>query len=280
MIYIIVPTFARVEDTKNFLSSIQESIKKDYLVLLIDDHPEKPTFKEINQNINVKVFPQQNELWWVGCINYGIQVLYEHYELGEDDIVIFANNDIQIKKDSFDILYNEIQREKEQIIHPRTFNQNGEEVSSGAKIFTFFPYVTSHPKKFTKEKEIIHMGTGRFLMMGASVLNKVGSINHDLIQYGGDNDFTLSASQFHKIRTYIMRDALCTLDDVHTGLKNHNIRNLNELLTSFFAIKSPNNIKYRYILFKKYFGRIGASFITLNISFNTLIKFIIKKFIN
>ena len=124
------------------------------------------------------------------------------------------------------------------------------------------------------------MGTGRFLMMGASVLNKVGSINHDLIQYGGDNDFTLSASQFHKIRTYIMRDALCTLDDVHTGLKNHNIRNLNELLTSFFAIKSPNNIKYRYILFKKYFGRIGASFITLNISFNTLIKFIIKKFIN
>ena len=64
MIYIIVPTFARVEDTKNFLSSIQESIKKDYLVLLIDDHPEKPTFKEINQNINVKVFPQQNELWW------------------------------------------------------------------------------------------------------------------------------------------------------------------------------------------------------------------------
>ena len=66
MIYIIVPTFARVEDTKKLLSSIQKSIEKEYLVLLIDDHPEKPTSRSIEQNNNVKVFPSNEELWWVG----------------------------------------------------------------------------------------------------------------------------------------------------------------------------------------------------------------------
>ena len=40
------------------------------------------------------------------------------------------------------------------------------------------------------------MGTGRFLMMSGSVLKKVGFINQNLAQYGGDNDFTLSAKRF------------------------------------------------------------------------------------
>jgi len=31
MIYIIVPTFARIEETTRFLASIEKSINKDYL---------------------------------------------------------------------------------------------------------------------------------------------------------------------------------------------------------------------------------------------------------
>ena len=276
MIYIIVPTFARVEDTKKLLSSIQKSIEKEYLVLLIDDHPEKPTSRSIEQNNNVKVFPSNEELWWVGSINAGIQLLFNSYNLKDSDTVIFANNDIQIDKISFDILHGEIQKNKNQIIHPRTFDQLGVEVSSGAKIITLFPYITRHPKNFKKEKEIIDMGTARFLMMSGGVLNQVGYINNNLVQYGGDNDFTLSAKRFHKINTYILRDAVCSLDDIQTGLKNHNIQNFKELYKSFFSLKSPNNIKYRFRLFQKYFGKIGAFFITLNMSINTIIKFIIK----
>ena len=114
--------------------------------------------------------------------------------------------------------------------------------------------MTKHPKNFKEPKEIIDMGTGRFLMMSGSVLKKVGFINQNLAQYGGDNDFTLSAKRFHNIYTYIHRDAICNLNDSQTGIKNHNIQNLNELFKSFFSIKSPNNIKYRYRLFKKFLG--------------------------
>jgi GT2 family glycosyltransferase len=277
MIYIIVPTFSRVEETNKLLSSIQNSIKKEYLVLIIDDHPQKVTFNAIKNNNRVEVLLSEKELWWVGSVNLGIKFLFDKYNLQDEDIVVFANNDVQIDKGCFDILEQEMQKNKNQIVHPRTFDQDEVEVSSGAKILTFFPYITRHPKDFKKGKEIIDMGTARFLMMSGSVLNKVGYINQDLVQYGGDNDFTLSAKRFHDIDTYIIRDAICRLDDTQTGIKNHNIPSLKELYRSFFSIKSPNNIKYRYIFFKNFFGKVGAFFITGSLFLNTVVKFMIRK---
>ena len=112
MIYILVPTYARVEETKKFLGSIQDSIKQEYLVLVIDDHPDKITYKSIEQNEQIKVFPSEREIWWVGSINFGIQTLFEKYNLEDDDIVVFANNDVQIDKDSFELLHDEIKKDK------------------------------------------------------------------------------------------------------------------------------------------------------------------------
>ncbi len=276
MIYIIVPTFNRIEDTKNFLDSINRSVLNKYLVLLIDDHPSKITFNSIKKN-NVRVLPSKKELWWVGSVNLGIKTLFDEYDLNENDIVVFANNDIQIEKKSFDTLICEIKKNNYQIIHPRTFDLNKIEVSSGAKIISLFPYLTRHPKNFKKDKVLIDMGTTRFLMMGASVLKKVGYINQQLLQYGGDNDFTLTAKRSHNIKTYIIRDAECVLDDSQTGVKNQNIPSFLELFKSFNSIKSPNNIKYRYVLFKKHYGRIASFLITLSLTINTVIRFTIKK---
>lgn len=277
MMYIIVPTFARVTETKKFIESLKNSIKDDYLLLIIDDHPSKVTYKNIEQDKNIKILTSENELWWVGSINLGIKYIFEKLDLKENDIVIFANNDVQIDKKNFDILYNEINNNLNQIIHPRTLDQNQEEVSSGAKILSFFPYITKHPKNFIEEKIEIDMGTARFLMMSSSTLKKVGLINQELIQYLGDNDFTLSAKKYHNINTYILRDAICRVDDTQTGIKNTNIQNLKELYKSFFSIKSSNNIKYRFRFFKKFFGRIRAFFIVFSMTLNVFIKYIIRK---
>ncbi len=280
MIYILVPTFGRVEDTRFFLDSILRSIDKEYLVLIIDDHPDKITFKSIEKNEKLRVITSENELWWVGSINFGIKILFKQYCLKDDDVIIFANNDVQIEKRSFDLLYSEIHKDKFQIVHPRTFDQDDVEVSSGTKVLSFFPYITVHPKNFKEDKKLIDMGTARFLMMSGSVLKKVGNINKELIQYLGDNDFTLSAKRLYGINTYILKDAICKLDDTQTGIKNNNIQNIKELFNSFFSIKSPNNIKYRYRFFKKFFNSISACFIVLSLTFNVFAKYIIRKLIS
>ena len=276
MVYLIVPTYGRIKETKKFLDSLQQCINKNYLIIIIDDHPEKLTSKSIEQNSNLIILTSKKELWWVGSINLGIKTLFNNYYLEENDIVVFANNDIEIDKKSFEILCYEINKNKDQILHPRTINQDGLEVSSGTKVVTFFPYITRHPKNFKNEKEIIDMGTARFLMMSGSVLRKVGYINKKLVQYGGDNDFTLSAKRFHNINTYLIRDSVCKLDDTFTGIKNQNIKTFRELYKSFFSITSPNNIKFRYLLIKKFFGNIAAFFIALSMSINAFIKFFLR----
>lgn len=277
LVYIIVPTFGRVENTLSFLNSITKSIENEYLILIIDDHPDKVTYKRIEERKNIKIVTPENELWWVGSINLGIKILFNEYSLSDDDIVIFANNDMTIDKNSFDILYKALEEDKSQIVHPRTFDQNKNEVSSGAKILHFFPYITKHPKSFLEDKIEIDMGTARFLCMKASTLKKVGFINKKLVQYLGDNDFTLRAKRKHNINTYILRDAICKIDDTQTGIKNTNIKNIKELWNSFFSIKSPNNIKYRYRFFRAYFNHIFSFLIVLSMTFNSLAKFIIRK---
>ena len=278
MIYLIVPTYGRVEDTTNFLNSLKNSIQKDYSVILIDDHPEKPTLNYFKNNKNVKVLNSNKELWWVGSVNLGIRYLFENYNLKSKDIVVFANNDVTINKSCFSILQEEINNKTYQIIHPRTFNQDGVEVSSGSKILCFFPYISSHPCNFKQNKKIIDMGTARFLMTSGGVLKKIRYVNENLIQYGGDNDFTLSAKRFHGINTYLIRDAICMLNDTQTGLKNHNMLTFKQLYQSFSSLRSPNNIKYRFILFKKFFGNIMSFLITLSLTINTILKFILKKY--
>ena len=54
MIYIIVPTFAKVNQTQKFIASIDNSIRSGYLIILVDDHPENLTFNFIKQNKFVK----------------------------------------------------------------------------------------------------------------------------------------------------------------------------------------------------------------------------------
>jgi GT2 family glycosyltransferase len=273
----MLPTFARVEETKSFLQSIKESITDEYLILIIDDHPDKVTYEKIEKNSNLRILKPEEELWWVGSINLGIKVLFDEYSLSPNDMIIFANNDMTIDKKSFYMLSQELIQNPNQIIHPRTFNHNNVEVSSGAKILSLFPYITNHPKNFSIKKIEVDMGTARFLCLTFSVLKKVGYINHELVQYLGDNDFTLRAKRQYGIKTYILRDAVCVLDDRHTGLKNTNIMTLKELVNSFFSLRSPNNIKYRFRFFKIHYNAWTSFFVTISMTLNAIVKFIIKK---
>ena len=87
---VIIPYFNAELTIQKLLNSIRKSIKKDYLVLLIDDHPEKVTFSAIEQTNQVKVLPSKKELWWVGSINLGIETLFNSYDLQDEDIVVFV----------------------------------------------------------------------------------------------------------------------------------------------------------------------------------------------
>ena len=105
------------------------------------------------------------------------------------------------------------------------------------------------------------MGTARFLMMSGHVLKKVGYINKNLIQYGGDNDFTLTANRLYDIKTYILRDAICKLEDSVTGIKNQNINKKN---VAYYLIPVTFEIDGNFIGYIKFKRALSLSNKMLN----------------
>ena len=278
-IKIIVPTFERLDMTKNFIKyfcQTGQSVRYDVEIIVVDDSLSKKTSKYFLGNDKVTILDGTGNLWWGGCINEGIKYL-STLSLNDDDIVIFANNDVVIDYPDFCLLVNTVYESEDRLIlHPKTFNEEGDFVSSGAKVLTWFPYLTTHKINAEKDFTKIDLGTARFLVMKYKevVINKGISIN--LPQYQGDNDFTLRAKK-NGAAVFIDNRTSCHLDDSVTGLKNSKILSVNDLLDSFMNIKSANNIKYRYRLLRNHFNVLFSMVILASMTLNVFIKFFIRK---
>ena len=279
MVYTIIPTHERLEHTKALVTCLEKAGKNQNItIIIIDDTTTYETYNYFYGKKNsIYVLKGNGNLWWGGSINYGIDYVFDKFNPSNDDLCIFANNDIKIDVINFNFLIQEMDRNKNQIIHPRTFDQNGNEVSSGAKIISWFPYITKHPRKFSERLAQVDLGTARFLMFSFETLRKVGGINKKLPHYHGDNYFTLKAKGIC-IKTFILRDSFCKLDNSETGLKNDNIKSFKSLIYSFFSIKSSNNIYNRYKFNKTHANSFLSVLITTSMTFNSIIKFFKKKF--
>lgn len=272
--YFIVPTFGRIELTKRLVNSLN-SFSIYIKIIIIDDELKYETFFKFNNNENVKCLKGTGDLWWGGAINLGISYL-ESLSINDDDIVVFANNDMNITEKNLQVLIDEITLNKNQIIHPRTFNDDGDEISSGAIIKSWIPYITTHPISFDKAKIEIDLGTARCLVMTFNTLQKVGRVSDNLPQYQGDNDFTLRAKE-KGIKTYILRDCMCNVYDKDTGLKNKRIPSLKKLWQSFFSIRSSNNLKYRFNFVHNHKNILFSFLVVSSMTINTVVRYFISK---
>ncbi len=273
-IYYIVPTYGRIEFTTRLVNSLALS-DGNHKIIIIDDELNYETYSRFNNQENIKCIKGTGDLWWGGAINLGIDYLLS-LNLEDTDIVIFANNDMNISTKNMHKLIEELESNPTQILHPRTFNENEEEISSGAKVKCWFPYITKHPINFKEKKAIVDLGTARCLVMSVKTLKTVGKISKYLPQYQGDNDFTYRAKK-KGIITYVLRDAQCHVYDKDTGLKNKRISSLRELWDSFFSIKSSNNLKYRYFFIRGHFNLIYSLSIVAAMTFNTIVFFFLYK---
>lgn len=274
MIYIIVPTFGRVEHTQNFIKTVRDQFS-DLLFIITDDHPEFPNYSAFSGDPDCHVIRSYTALWWVGSINLGIE--YVLTVCNDDDIIIFANNDVIIpKNNAFNDVLTTLRSNLNLIILPITENTAGAFISSGCQLKSIFPYYTYHPKKPAKDIEI-DFATARFLMTSGKVVKTVREINPKLIQYHGDYYFSKKA-QSYGIKTLLSPSIRCIVDDDETGYKNGNIQTLKEFLSSLKSIRSANNIKYRYILFRSFYSPIISSLIVMQMTAISFMRFFINVF--
>ena len=269
MIYVIVPTFGREAQTRIFVDSVNE-VFEVVKFIITDDHPNKPNFLEFHGDDNCTVLVSQQELWWVGSINLALSHL-EKIGYCESDIVIFANNDVEIPQ-----LFNTpyvlkiLSEDPRRILVPLTHNHSNDFISSGCRLLSAFPYLTWHPLSPERETRI-DFGTARFMITTGEVIKAVGRIDGNLIQYHGDYYFTRKAKDLD-IYTWITPQLYCVVDDSEKNLKNANINNFTELFYSFRSIRSPNHVAQRYLLFRAFCNPVIAGLVVLQLTFISVVR--------
>lgn len=278
-VFIIVPVFKRENLTESFINSIllQNSDFSIEFIVVDDDSDLYGNFTNLSQRNNVTCLKTHGDAWWCGTVRYGIDYFNSYVTCKEDDIIVIANNDVIVKDGELDkILKNVASNE---ICHPQTFTDKGEEISSGAKVISWFPFITIHPKfGWTSVSKVdIDLCPARFMCMYVSTLRKVGNVSENLVQYQGDYDLSLKAKR-KNIELKIIKGAYCQVYDGDTGLKTHNIITLGQFISSFYETRSSNNLKYRWLFVRNHFNFFLSVLIFTSMFINIIARFIIMRF--
>lgn len=263
-VYIIVPVFKRLQQTKSLYESLVQSLD-NFILIIGDDSPDFEHVSYFQDHKNVTVIKGTGDLWWGGTINLCLDYLNNIINPESTDVIILANNDTIIETNTFKIIQAKLKENPLAIHHPRVFNMKNKEIQSGARLLSWAPIRCKYPIAFSQELAKVDMMTGRFLVMYYNVLDKIGYIAPNLPHYAGDNDFSLRAKKMG-IPSYLVRDSKCYIDEKATGIKLKPSMSLSTYFKALTDIKSPLNMKYKYTLIRNH-NSLPFSLFAISIEF-------------
>ena len=97
-VYVVLPVFNRVEETKKFISCMQRQSYRNFQVVICDDGSTDGTGEYLKSlGGNIVVVEGTGDLWWAGGINRCIEYVLDHAT--DDALVITINNDVILEAD-------------------------------------------------------------------------------------------------------------------------------------------------------------------------------------
>jgi GT2 family glycosyltransferase len=273
-LYIIVPVFKRLEHTKTFIASCNQHIDENSIIyIIVDDSPQYEHFEYFSKINNIKVLKGTGNLWWGGSINLGMQYLMNQ-NIENDSIVVWANNDTIIDQNLYPIQKKFLEKNPNSFFHPRVFNLNKDEIEDCGNLKSWLPLRCNYIFSQSNELEVCDLVSGRFLMSYWKNFKKIGLISSRIPHYGGDWDYSLRGKKMG-INTYLVKDAICYVDEKTSGNKYRGSSFIDLL---FFDIKSPQNLKYKFLFFLNHHS-LFTSIILIKAEFlKTTFKFLIHNF--
>jgi len=97
-VYVVLPVFNRLEETKKFVSCMQRQLYPNFQVVICDDGSTDGTGEYLKSlGGNIVVVEGTGDLWWAGGINRCIEYVLDHAT--DDALVITINNDVDLEAD-------------------------------------------------------------------------------------------------------------------------------------------------------------------------------------
>tara|TARA_B100000212_G_scaffold336060_1_gene308876 strand:+ start:400 stop:1245 length:846 start_codon:yes stop_codon:yes gene_type:complete len=272
-IYTIIPVFNRIEYTKKIINCLRkQTIKNKLKIIVVDDGSTDGTDDWLKEQNDIKTLKGNGRLLWAGAINLAIKYLSKKSK--QNDWLLLINNDVEIKNDYVEILYEIAQKNYPAAVGSVIKNKNEELISIGAKIFPkTFQVKDIYNNKFNFQKlfflKDVDVLSGRGVLYPLKSIFEVKGLRPKIIpHYFADYDLSIRVSKKGYSLIISMKAAVYTNEDFNIIKEKRRKENK---IFKLFAEKSTSLWHSKFIFWweaSSYIERITLPF--------RIIKFIIK----
>ena len=246
-IHIIIPVYNRISYTKKIITCLREqTIRNIIKIIVVDDGSTDNTGKWLKKQNDIKTLNGNGKLLWAGAANLAIQYIIK--KENQNDWILLINNDLEIKKDYLEILYNVARSNYPAAVGSIVKSNNEELISIGAKISLHKLEVKEiYNDKFIFNKtdilNNIDVLSGRGVLYPLKSIKDVNGLRPKLIpHYFADYELSLRVKKKGYKLLIPMNAVIYTDDDfdqVQEKRKNENIikKNFSRKSSSLFYAK-------------------------------------------
>jgi len=237
-IYILLPVHNRVQITERFIDCLIKQTYSNYHLILIDDGSTDNTDQMVKSKVsNLSIIKGDGTWWWAGSLQKGIEYL-ESDNAKDDDIVMFANDDILFNADLLQAAVEKLA--PNMLLLPQLLNEDtGQVEESGVNAnFKGFSFKTA------QSSTSINCLPTRGIFTHISTIRTIGSFRPKILpHYWSDYEYTIRAGK-KGVRLKTARELVIIADKDQTGL--HDVRGMDFLsfLSQYFSKRSVPNPVY------------------------------------
>lgn len=259
--------------------NIPESIKID--VIIVDDGSSDGTYEMLSNKFpDVKYIKGNGTWWWTKSVNEGLKLALNL----NSDFYLLLNDDNEIDSDYLQKMvsyYSSLPKESILGSASISVEQKGKIDSAGTKKYNkilhkFTPYYKRN-SMIDKHFKGIHRTwslPGRGTLIPKGILERVGLLDENLLQYASDDDFILRAIK-KGIGVYITWDAW-VLNNSSMTSKSREIQSISirNYLFSFFDRYSVNSLYKHWYIYKKHCYPVLVPLFVSYIFFSEIFSFL------
>jgi GT2 family glycosyltransferase len=225
-------------------------------VIVVDDGSTDRTGDMIKEEFSdVILLEGDGNLWWTGATNLGVE--YALSQANQNDYILTLNNDTVVRPDYLQCLIDCALDHPKSLIGSVFINEIEEPtvIDAGVRINWLTAKYTNKAKG-RRYKEILHAGpliqkvdvlSGRGTLIPIEVFRQLGYYDFkNLPHYGADYEYSRRA-KIYGYKLLINYESVVISNEMMTGLNNRVCKlGWGDLISTFFSIKSSNNLKQRW----------------------------------
>lgn len=215
MLYIVVPTYNRIEICKKFIGYLEEQTCQDYFLVLVDHGKEKTNI------VADKTLVIESEVnGWARAVNVGLRYVLEEKKAADNDAVLIINDDVILPKEYLANVQSSLMEKRNAILGTCCIDQNTKKTLRVA--IRLNKVKAKHIYQYQKiDEDVLPNGylesdvlTGKGTVIPVHILRDIGiyaeeklphyKADHELIWRAKKHNYEVYAST--KIRLYTLSD--------------------------------------------------------------------------